>query len=94
MCGARPLVDRVRDELGAAGARPRRVELSGPDSLTRSERNVAELAASGLTNRDLAQRLFVTEKTVETHLGHAFAKLGIKSRRELGGVLDVDAAAA
>jgi DNA-binding CsgD family transcriptional regulator len=55
--------------------------------LTPSERRVAELAATGGTNREIAQKLFVTEKTVETHLGRAFRKLEISSRRQLPDVL-------
>jgi DNA-binding CsgD family transcriptional regulator len=55
--------------------------------LTPSERRVAELAATGPTNREIAQKLFVTEKTVETHLGRAFHKLEISSRRQLPDVL-------
>jgi DNA-binding CsgD family transcriptional regulator len=86
-CGARALERRVRAELGAIGIRPRTAHRSGADSLTPSERRVAELAAAGGTNREIAQTLFVTEKTVETHLGRAFRKLDISSRRQLRGVL-------
>jgi DNA-binding CsgD family transcriptional regulator len=86
-CGARSLERRARSELAAVGVRPRGVERSGADSLTPSERRVAQLAAGGQTNREIAQTLFVTEKTVETHLGHAFRKLGVTSRRQLPGVL-------
>ena len=74
-------------ELPAIGVRPRTAERSGEDSLTPSERRVAELAAAGDTNRQIAQTLFVTEKTVETHLGRAFCKLDISSRRQLPDVL-------
>ena len=94
VCGAVPLAERASEELAASGARPRRVELSGPASLTRREAHVAGLAAEGMTNREIAQRLFVTEKTVETHLGNAFAKLGIRSRTQLRDALEPDAAAA
>ena len=86
-CGARTLERRARAELGAIGVRPRASERSGEDSLTPSERRVAELAAAGGTNREIAQKLFVTEKTVETHLGRAFRKLEISSRRQLPDVL-------
>ena len=71
----------------AAGARPRRDRLSGPDALTAGERRVAELALRGLTNRQIAQELFLTTKTVETHLGHVYGKLGIRGRSELCFVL-------
>jgi DNA-binding NarL/FixJ family response regulator len=57
------------------------------ESLTPSERRVADLAAAGRTNRDVAQELFVTPKTVEVHLSNAYRKLGIRSRRELAGAL-------
>jgi tetratricopeptide (TPR) repeat protein len=59
-CGADALVDRAREELTAAGARPRTFALTGVESLTPAERRVAKLAASGLSNRDVAQSLFVT----------------------------------
>ena len=85
-CAATALVDRAREELRAAGARPRRTALSGVDSLTPSERRVAQMAAEGMINREIAQSLFVTEKTVETHLGNTYAKLKIRSRTELSGV--------
>ena len=88
-CGSDRLAALARAELAATGARPRRSALAGTASLTPSERRVASLAASGAMNRDIAQTLFVTEKTVETHLGHAYAKLGVRSRRELSGALAI-----
>jgi DNA-binding CsgD family transcriptional regulator len=81
--GAAPLAERARRELLAAGARPRRTALTGPDALTSAERRVASLAADGLSNRQIAQHLFITQPTVETHLRHAFQKLGITSRADL-----------
>ena len=79
-----------RIELAAAGARPRRdALLTGPGSLTPSERRIAELAATGQSNREIAQALFVTPKTVEYHLRNAYRKLDIQTRRELSGVLSV-----
>jgi DNA-binding CsgD family transcriptional regulator len=81
--GAAPLAERARRELLAAGARPRRTALTGPDALTSAERRVAGLAADGLSNRQIAQHLFITQPTVETHLRHAFQKLGITSRAGL-----------
>lgn len=86
-CGARTLVRRARAELAAIGVRPRTTDHDGVDSLTPSERRVVELAATGDTNRNIAQTLFVTEKTVETHLGRAFRKLDVSSRRQLPEVL-------
>jgi len=86
-CGARTLERRARAELAAIGVRPRTTDRTGTDSLTPSERRVVELAATGGTNREIAQTLFVTEKTVETHLGRSFRKLDISSRRQLPDVL-------
>jgi len=89
-CGARPLEERARTELAATGARPRSAVLSGVASLTPSELRVAELAADGMTNREIAQELFVSRKTVETHLRHCFQKLEISGRGELAGRLGLD----
>ena len=86
-CGAAPLAERARTELAATGARPRKVMLSGVDSLTPSELRVARLAAEGMTNREIAQTLFVTVKTVEYHLGHCFQKLEVSSRGRLAVAL-------
>jgi DNA-binding CsgD family transcriptional regulator len=86
-CGADALVEEIRTELAAAGAQPRTTALSGVEALTPSERRVAGLAADGQTNRDIAQALYVTPKTVEVHLSNAYRKLGIKSRRDLTGAL-------
>lgn len=79
--GAAALARRAREELGATGARSRRVVLSGTQALTPSERRVADLAAGGLTTRQIAQVLFVTPKTVEFHLRHVYRKLDIPSSR-------------
>lgn len=81
------LRDRARDELAAAGGRPRREALAGVESLTPSERRVAELAAAGCSNPEIARELFVARKTVESHLGGVFRKLEISSREELRDVL-------
>jgi DNA-binding CsgD family transcriptional regulator len=62
----------------ASGARPRRARLSGLDSLTGSERRVAQLAAEGLSNLEVAQALFITLSTVEKHLTNVYGKLGCK----------------
>jgi DNA-binding NarL/FixJ family response regulator len=69
----------------AAGARPRRDLLTGPEALTPAEYRVAALAAAGHGNREIAEQLYVTLRTVETHLTHAFQKLGITARTELAG---------
>jgi DNA-binding CsgD family transcriptional regulator len=68
ICGAAPFAARAERELLSTGARPRRIALSGADSLTPSERRVAEMAAAERTNREIAQALFVTPRTVEVHL--------------------------
>lgn len=86
-CGAQPLVESVRVELRAAGARPRRDELRGLESLTPSERRVAEMATDGATNRQIAEALFVTPKTVELHLTNVYRKLSIASRVDLADAL-------
>ena len=86
-CGARALRTRALDGLAALGDRPRKLMFSGAESLTASERRIAELASSGRSNRDIAQDLFVSPKTVENHLGRVYMKLGIKSRRELAAAL-------
>jgi len=86
-CGAQTLERRARAELAAIGVRPRTTGQTGLNALTPSELRVVELAATGGTNREIAQNLFVTEKTVETHLGRAFRKLDVSSRRQLPEVL-------
>ncbi|WP_341926421.1 AAA family ATPase [Nocardioides psychrotolerans] len=85
--GALAVRARAVDGLGALGDRPRKLMFSGSESLTGSERRVAELAGSGRSNRDIAQELFVTPKTVENHLGRVYVKLGITGRKELVGAL-------
>jgi class 3 adenylate cyclase/DNA-binding CsgD family transcriptional regulator len=82
-CGAAPLAARAETELLATGARPRRIALSGVESLTPSERRVSQMAAKGSTNREIAQALFVTTKTVEVHLSSVYRKLGISARSQL-----------
>ena len=82
-CGARPLVERAREEALAAGARPRRPWASGVQALTPSELRVARLAAQDVGNREIAQALFITTKTVSDHLTSAYRKLNISSRGQL-----------
>jgi DNA-binding CsgD family transcriptional regulator len=81
------IADRARDELRVTGAKLRRPTSSGLDSLTPSERRIVDLAAGGASNPEIAQSLFVTVKTVEMHLGNAYRKLDIGSRRELAPLL-------
>jgi DNA-binding CsgD family transcriptional regulator len=84
-CGAAPLAARAEAALATTGARARGG--ADPDELTATERQIAQLAAEGMTNRQIAGRLVVTPKTVEWHLTHTYAKLGVKSRRELPNAL-------
>ncbi len=86
-CGANALTNRARTTLVATGARPRRDALSGPAALTPAELRTARMAVGGLTNRQIAQALFVSAKTVEAQLSHAYTKLAIHSRSELAAAL-------
>jgi DNA-binding CsgD family transcriptional regulator len=85
--GATLVAQRALQEFKAAGARPRSRPRTGVQALTASERNVAELAASGRTTRQIAGELFLTPKTVETHLTRVFRKLGLTSRAQLAPLL-------
>ena len=87
-CGATALVERAHEELLSAGARPRRIGVTGAASLTPSERRVARLAADGRSNKEIAQALFVTLRTVEMHLSNAYRKLNIRSRHDLPRALE------
>ncbi|WP_129292799.1 LuxR family transcriptional regulator [Streptomyces lydicus] len=87
-CGAVGLADLARERLQALGARPRRTPTAGISALTDRERRAAVLAARGLTNREIADTLFITQRTVENHLTSGFRKLGITGRRELAPLLD------
>jgi DNA-binding NarL/FixJ family response regulator len=86
-CGALALTDEAGTELRAAGARPRRLTLTGVDALTTSQRRVAEMAARGLRNPEIAQALFISRKTVEMHLSNAYRTLDISSREQLSHAL-------
>lgn len=83
-CGAERTEARADEELRAAGARPRRPVRSGSDALTASEARVARLVAGGRSNAEVAQELFVSLKTVETHLGRVYSKLGLSGRTARG----------
>lgn len=89
--GAGEIERRAAEELEVAGARAVRASRRGRDALSPSERRVVQLAASGLSNREIAEELFVTIKAVEWHLRNAYAKLGISSRRELPDALRIGA---
>ena len=85
--GAFGLARRANEEIAATGARPRKILQTGLDALTASERRVAQLAAEGMSNKEIAQTLFITIKTVEVHLSHAYRKLEISSRAQLDPAL-------
>lgn len=87
--GALALAQRARQELQATGARPRRLPATGFVALTGQELRVARIAAEGLSNSEIAQRLFVTEQQVVQDLDGAFEKLGIKARDGLATELEV-----
>ena len=91
--GASPLAQDARRELVATGLRPRRAALEGAAALTPRERQICELARAGKTNRAIANELFLSVKTVETHLAASFRKLGVRSRSRLAGALDAPEAA-
>jgi DNA-binding CsgD family transcriptional regulator len=94
LCRAGALADRARTELRVAGGRVSDRQGSGLEQLTVSERRVAELAAEGHSNPEIAQALFVTRKTVETHLGRVYRKLGVSGRVRLARALADEAPAA
>ncbi|WP_026912546.1 ATP-binding protein [Patulibacter minatonensis] len=85
--GARPLAERARSELHVLGARPRRYLASGAESLTATQRRIAELVAEGLTNREIAQAAFITQKTAETHVSAVLRKLDVRRRTEVAAAL-------
>jgi DNA-binding CsgD family transcriptional regulator len=89
-CGAQRLASRAEDELKAAGGRRPRLSVTGRDALTASELRVANLAATGATNPEIAQDLYISVKTVETHLSRAYLKLGLTgagARSKLTGAM-------
>jgi DNA-binding CsgD family transcriptional regulator len=86
-CGARRIANQARAELIAAGAKPRRDAITGRDALTAGELRVARLAADGLTNREIAQALFITTKTAKAHLGRVYRKLDVTRRGQLADAL-------
>ena len=86
-CGATRLEQDARRALLATGARPRRAAMTGPEALTPAERRVAEAAADGATNREIAERLYLTPSTVGIHLSRSMRKLGLASRSQLADAL-------
>ncbi len=89
-CGALALADEALEELAQAGGRPRRAQAEGTEALTASESRVARLAAEGRTNREIAQQLYVAQKTVEMHLRNAYRKLDVAGRAQLASALGVE----
>lgn len=87
--GSTRLAERAHEELRVAGAKPRRLQFSGADSLTAGERRVAEMAAEGMANREIAETLFLSTRTVENHLSRVYRKLDITSRSGLGEALSL-----
>jgi DNA-binding CsgD family transcriptional regulator len=86
-CGAIVLAERARADLQSGPGRRARVQLTGPSALTAAEWRTCRQALEGHTNREIAQTMFVTEKTVERHLSSAYHKLGIRSRFQLPAAL-------
>jgi DNA-binding CsgD family transcriptional regulator len=86
-CGGVALAGRAHDELTATGAHPRKTLRSGIDALTASELRVCQMAGEGMTNKGIAQALFLTVHTVETHLHRSYKKLDLSSRKELARAL-------
>ncbi|MFF7726737.1 AAA family ATPase [Streptomyces sp. NPDC008001] len=84
-CGAAVLAQTARQELLVAGARPRRSTEAGIDALTPTERRVALMAVAKFTNREIAAKLFVTQRTVELHLSRVYRKLAVQGRSGLAG---------
>ena len=85
--GAVPLAERARRELVASGARPRRAAIEGAAALTPRQRQICDLAAAGKSNRAIAHALFLSVKTVETHLARAYGTLGVRDRAEMTAAL-------
>jgi DNA-binding CsgD family transcriptional regulator/tetratricopeptide (TPR) repeat protein len=86
--GARSIARQGLETLRAAGGRPRRLRMAGPEALTPAERQVVDLAVGGATNREIAEALVITRKTVEWHLKKVFVKLDVSSREQLRGAME------
>jgi DNA-binding NarL/FixJ family response regulator len=80
--------DRARRELRASGESSRRRDPEARDHLTAQEQQIAQLAAEGLTNREIGQRLYLSHRTIATHLYRIFPKLGVTSRGQIRDALD------
>lgn len=88
--GAKAVADQALDEMSAAGGRPRVRDAVGAGSLTSSEMRVARLAVGGATNREIAQRLYLSQKTVEMHLRNVYRKLDVPGRAHLAAHLEAE----
>ena len=91
--GAAPLAERARRELRASGERSRRRDITAWDELSPQESEIAHMAAKGLSNREIGERLFLSHRTVGAHLYRIFPKLGVTSRGQLHTVLGAGAGA-
>src|ERR687896_287439 len=79
--------ERARRELRASGESSRRRDPAARDQLTAQELQIAQLAAEGLSNREIGERLYLSHRTISTHLYRIFPKLGITARGELQAAL-------
>ncbi len=86
--GAVPWAERARQELRASGETVRQRATERREELSPQETQIAQLAAEGLTNREIGERLFLSHRTVGSHLYRTFPKLGIRSRSELAAALN------
>ena len=86
-CGSLVETERALDELRATGSRPRRPTRSGVDALSPQERRIAAMASEGMGNREIAEALFLTRRTVEMHLTGAYRKLDVSGRGDLPAAL-------